>query len=128
MNKRPWSVTIIACLFLAAGVLGLAYHATEFKTSGPFRYDLVWVGLVRLAAIICAGFMLRGHNWARWGLLVWMACHVILSAFHSPTEVVVHSLLFAVIAYLLLRGQTTAYFRRACGQAAQTPNRTNEAS
>jgi hypothetical protein len=111
MNKRPRSVTVISWLFVAAGAIGLAYHATEFKAQRPFQYEVVWVCLVRLLAILCGVFMLRGRNWARWLLLVWIAYHVILSAFHSLSELVVHSLLFAVVAYFLLRPQASAYFR-----------------
>ncbi len=55
--------------------------------------------------------MLRGRNWARWLLLVWLAFHVILSAFHALFELVVHSLLFAVIAYSLFRPRVSAFFR-----------------
>jgi len=113
MKKRPLSITIISWLFVAAGVIGLAYHATEFKEDRRFEYDAVWVCLVRLLAILCGVFMLRGSNWARWLLLVWIAFHVVLSAFHSLTELVVHSLLFAVIGYFLFRPQASAYFRGA---------------
>src|SRR5437667_12744380 len=117
MKKRPLSITIISWLFLAAGVIGLAYHATEFKADRPFQYDVVWVCLVRVLAILCGAFMLRGSNWARWLLLVWIACHVVLSAFHSLFELVIHSLLFAVVAYFLFRPQASAYFRGARREA-----------
>ena len=56
--------------------------------------------------------MLRGFNWARWLLVVWIAYHVILSAFHSPFEAAVHGLLFVIVAYFLFRPQASAYFRR----------------
>src|SRR6266516_4043873 len=111
MNERPRSITVISWLFIAAGVIGLAYHATEFKADRPFQYDVVWVCLVRLLAILCGVFMLRGGNWARWLLLVWIAYHVVLSAFHSLFELVIHGLLFAVIAYFLLRPRASAYFQ-----------------
>jgi hypothetical protein len=113
MTKRPHSVTIISGLFVAVGLVGFVYHASDFKTTSPFQSELVWVCLVRLLAIICGVFMFRGRNWARWGLLGWMAYHVVLSAFHSLTELVLHSLLFAVIAYFLLRPHVSAYFRGA---------------
>ena len=121
MNKRPLSVTIIGCIFIAAGVIGFAYHVTEFKTLRPFEYDLVWVSLLRLLAILGGVFVLRGSNWARWLVLIWIAYHVILSAFHSAFELIVHGLLFAVIAYVLFRSQASRYFRSAGTGPAQTP-------
>jgi hypothetical protein len=110
MNKRPLSITVISLVFAAAGAIGLAYHLIEFKVQHPFQYDIVWVSLVRLTAIVCGVFMLRGSNWARWLTLVWMAYHVILSGFHSWHQSVVHGLLFAVFAYFLFRPQATEYF------------------
>src|SRR5439155_19405488 len=109
MNKRPRSITVISWIFVAAGVIGLAYHATEFKPDRPFQYDVVWVCLVRLIAILCGVFMLRGSNWARWLLVVWIAYHVVLSAFHSLSELMLHSLMSSVFAYFLLRPMASAY-------------------
>jgi len=117
MNKRPLSITVIGCLFIAAGLIGFAYHVTEFKR--PVEYEIVWVCLLRLLAILGGVFVLRGHNWARWLLLLWIAYHVILSAFHPLSELVVHSLLFAVVAYLLFRPKASAYFRGAGAEPAQ---------
>jgi len=125
MHKRPHSVTVISGLFLATGVVGLAYHLTEFKSQGPFQYELVWVCLVRLLAIICAVFMLRAGNWARWLLVIWIAYHVVLSAFHSPAELIIHSVLLAVVAYFLFRPSASAYFRGAKATSAQA-NRDSE--
>ena len=110
MNKRPLSVTVISCFFAAAGAVGIAYHLTEFKTLSPFPYDVLWVCLVRLLAVIGGVFMLRGHNWARWLTLAWIAYHVILSYFHSVQEVLIHALLLAVFAFFLFRPTATAYF------------------
>jgi hypothetical protein len=109
MNKRPLSVTVIGWMFVAAGVLGLAYHATEFKMR-PFASGVVWLSFLRLLAILGGVFVLRGKNWARWVLLAWIAFHVILSAFHALSQVVVHGLLFAVVGYVLFRRQASAYF------------------
>jgi hypothetical protein len=111
MNRRPHSVTAIGCIFVAAGVIGLAYHGAEYKAQLPFDYGVVWVLLVRLLAILGGVFLLRGSGWARWFLLIWIAYHVILSAFHSVFELITHSLLFAVIAYFLYRPRVSAYFR-----------------
>jgi hypothetical protein len=66
-GQRPLALTIISGLFVAAGSVGLAYHATEFAAVSPFPYDLVWVLLVRLFAVICGVSLWRGCSWARWG-------------------------------------------------------------
>jgi len=111
MSKRPLSVTVIGWLFVLAGVIGLAYHASDLVARRPFEYDLVLVSFVRLLAILCGVFLLRGSNWARWGLIIWMAYHVVLSGFHSVLELVMHSVLLALIAYFLFRPEVSAYFR-----------------
>jgi len=119
MNNRPTSVTVIGVIFLAAGIIGLAYHATEFKLHAPFEYDLVLVLVVRLIAVICAVFMLRAQNWARWLLVIWIAYHVILSAFHSTSQMIVHGLLLLVIIYFLFRRSASVYFRPSRTEAAE---------
>ena len=111
MNKRPHSVTAISLVFVAAGVIGLAYHLTGFKAWHPFQHDILWVFLVRLIAVVCGVYMLRGSNWARWLTVVWIAYHVILSGFHSLDELAAHSVLFAVSAYVLFRPEAMKYFR-----------------
>lgn len=121
MKGRPLSVTVIGWLFLVTGAVGLAYHATEFKFEGSFPYELVLVLSLRLLALVCGVFLLRGANWARWLALAWMGYHVVLSAFHPLFELAVHSLLLAAFAYFLLRPQASACFRRRRAQAAQAP-------
>jgi hypothetical protein len=113
MNKRPLSVTLIAWLFIATGVAGLAFHAAEFKALHPFPYDMLLVCLVRAIAIVSGVYMLRGGNWARWLAMVWLAFHAILGAFHSLHETIMHSLLLVAISYFLLRPKAKEYFRAA---------------
>lgn len=110
-TKRPPSVTAVAWLFITAGIIGFVYHTTRFSTRGLFDDDGAWVLFVRLLAIIGGGFMLRGADWARWLVLAWLAYHVILSVFHSRSETVVHVVLLAGIAYVLLRPEAASYFR-----------------
>jgi hypothetical protein len=112
-NKRPLAVTIIGWVYIVMGTIGFAYHLTEFKPQRPFQYDFVWVELVRLLAIVCGVYMLRGRNWARWLALVWMGYHVILSGFHSWFELAVHGLLCAAFGYFLFRPRAARYFRTA---------------
>ncbi len=83
MNQRPISVTVIACLYVATGAIGFAYHAGEFRGGQPVRFELSGIELIRIGAVVSGVFMLRGRNWARWLALVWMGYHVVLSAFHG---------------------------------------------
>ena len=101
LNPRPLPATVIACVYIVMGAVGFVYHLG----------DSVWVELLRLAAIVCGAFMLRGRNWARWLLILWMAYHVVLSAYHSVSELIMHTLLMVVIAYFLLRPKASVYFR-----------------
>jgi hypothetical protein len=112
--KRPISVTIVACVYLAVGTLALVYHFRQLLT---LQRDSVWVELTEFLAIVCGAFMLRGHNWARWLALAWIAFHVILSIFDSGHGLVVHGLLCAVIAWILFRPEASRYFR---SQAARS--------
>jgi hypothetical protein len=110
-KQRPLSVTIIGWLFIATGCVGLAYHGAEIRADHHSQNELVWILSLRLLAIVCGVFLLRGNNWARWLLLLWIAYHVVLSAFHTLFEVLVHLLFLAVIAYFLFRKQASQYFQ-----------------
>lgn len=111
MNKRPISVTIIGWLYLVMGVAGFAYHFTGLRVQHRFQSDILWVELIFLLAIASGAFMLRGQNWARWLAVAWMAFHVVLSIFHTLSELAIHSLLCAVLAYFLFRAAANRYFR-----------------
>jgi hypothetical protein len=105
---RPLSVTILACVYLAVGALGFAYH---FRGLLSLQRDIVWAELTEFLAIVAGASMLRGHNWARWLALAWIVFHVILSAFDRLHGLAVHSLLCAVIAWILFRPEAARYFR-----------------
>jgi hypothetical protein len=108
--RRPISVTILAGVYLAVGVLGFAFHFRELLAG---HHDAVGIELTEFLAILCGVFLLRGHNWARWLALAWIAFHVVLSAFHAIPELVIHAVFCAVIAWLLFRPEATRYFRGA---------------
>jgi hypothetical protein len=113
MNPRPVSVTIVACMYLAVGAIGLVYHFAEFTARHAFQYDMVWIELTQFVAILAGAFMLRRNDWARWIAVAWIGFHVILSAFHAFSELAIHCLLCAVICWCLFRPDATRYFRRA---------------
>lgn len=105
------AVTIIAWLFIAVGVMGLMYHSTELNFHGSFRVEPVWVLLVRMLAIIAGVFLLRGRNWARWLVVLWLGYHVGLSVLHTAAELVIHALFLAIITFFLFRPRVSSYFR-----------------
>lgn len=109
--SRPIAVTAIGILYIATGAFGLFVHLTEIHPGGQFASDAVWASLVSLVAAVCGVFMFRAQDWARWLALAWIGFHVVLSFFHSTREVIVHGLLFALLAWLLFRPGSNDYFR-----------------
>lgn len=105
-GKRPLSILILACLYVVAGAILFAYH---FPRSGAFHYEDIWIELTELLAFVAGVFMLRGHNWARWLAICWMAFHVAIS-YPVLREIAVHALLLAVIVWLLFQSRAGQYF------------------
>ena len=111
MKKRPISVAIVSLVLIASGVVGLAYHATEFNGFHPFQFDVLGVAIVRLLAIIAGIFMLLGKDWARWLAILWIAFHVIISFYHSLGQVATHAVVFLIFAFVLFRAPARTYFK-----------------
>jgi hypothetical protein len=109
-TKRPISITILAWLYIAVGVIGTAAHYLDFRTHKPLLNEIVWITALGAAAIVAGAFMLHGRNWARWLALAWMGFHVAISVLHPLRELIIHSVLFVLFAYLLLRREAKEYF------------------
>ncbi len=109
--NRPASVLVIGVIFIAAGVVGIIYHAPEIKFQAPIGYDIILGFVVRMLAIIGGIFVLLRRNWARWLLIAWLAYHVALSALHALPEVLAHALFLVVVTVLLFRPKTSVYFK-----------------
>jgi hypothetical protein len=107
--KRPIPVTIIGCLFILAGLVGLLYHLSE----SPLDHWIVLISIVRIIAVVGGVFLLFGQNWARWLMLAWLAFHVVVSAFHSLSEFMAHVVLLILFAYVLLGPPASKYFQSA---------------
>ena len=111
--QRPLSVTILSWAFIAAGAVGLVYHAAGLRSGAGDRLDdVVLVLVLRALAIIGGAFALRGANWGRWLLLLWMAYHVVISVGHLSFEVVAHAIVLVVVAVVYFRAPGSAWFRR----------------
>ena len=105
-NERPVSVLILSCLYIAVGIIGFAYYFPELIAN---QSDTVWIELTELLALLAGVFMVLGHNWARWLALAWMAFHIAIS-FPVLRQIAMHSMIFAIIAWLLLRPDAGRYF------------------
>ena len=107
-GPRPLSVTLIACLYLLVGALGLAVHFHEFLTRQP---DWGWIVLTEALAVLIGIFLLRGQNWARWLAIAWIAFHVGLSV-HGPVRaLILHTAFLALITWALFHAAARRYFR-----------------
>jgi len=115
MAKRPVSITIISWLLIATGGIALVGGfwppAQRLAELGEHPFELGPAQAVRLIGVIAGVFMLRGYNWARWLAVLWAAFHVGISIGHTPVELLVHSLLFAVVVFFVFRAPASAYFR-----------------
>jgi hypothetical protein len=115
-NPRPISITILACIYMAVGIIGFVYHFRQIVALQP---DSLWIALTEILAVVCGVFMLRGRNWARWLALAWIGFHVIVSAFNSTHEFLIHSLICALIAWILLHPTAARYFRSPTIQSGE---------
>jgi hypothetical protein len=106
LGKRPPSVLVLSCSYIAVGTIGFAYH---FPQPLAFHYEDVWIEGAELLAFVAGVFMLRGHNWARWLAAAWMAFHVAIS-FPVVRQIAIHSLFLAVIVWLLFQSRAERYF------------------
>lgn len=121
MNARPLSVAVIGSVFVVFGFVALIVSLLRLfsavSSAGLVESyvqrpaEFVFVSIVQLLAIVGGASALRGLNWARWLLVVWLGYHVLRSLFHPPLELVVHSLLLAAVAYFLFRPDAAAYFQ-----------------
>ena len=116
MKQRPLSITIISWLLIVFGAIALVaglwpiVHMNGGQRIADFEKHWM-VHLSRSAQIVAGVFMLYGHNWARWLLVVWLAFHVIVGALHSPFHFITHVLFFLAGLYFLFRPAASAYFR-----------------
>jgi hypothetical protein len=101
-------VLVLACLYMAVRAIGFAYH---FPRPPAFHHEDVWIEASELLAFVAGVFMLRGHNWARWLAAAWMAFHLVIS-FPVVRQIAIHSLLLAVIVWVLFQSRTREYFAR----------------
>jgi len=110
-TRRPIAATVVSWLMVGAGVFGLMRGLVGARTLWPIPTDLIWVVIVDLIGVVAGIFMLRGRNWARWLTLIWVGGHVVIVSIVMPQTILVHALIFGMIAYLMFRSDVLKYFR-----------------
>ena len=125
MKARPLSITIIGWLFMLFGCIALISGLLPFGGANTAQliaeFKMHWmVHLSRVAAVVSGLFMLRGHNWARWLLVAWIAFHIVVGALHGWLQLVTHVAIFSVILFFLFRRNASEYFGRSTVQRIPT--------
>jgi uncharacterized membrane protein HdeD (DUF308 family) len=118
MAQRPRSLTIISWLFIVFGAIALLSGVLPFGdiTLAQRIAELKghwYIHVSRILQIVSGVFMLYGRNWARWLLVLWIAFHIVISALHSVTFLLMHVVIFSVILYFIFRREASAYFSAA---------------
>jgi hypothetical protein len=112
MKGRPLPVIIVSILFIISGVAGIVYHLKEFFEPGAELYELLWIQLVRVLAIVCGILLLIPVNWARWLAIAWLMYHIVISALHSTPEMIAHIVFLLVVIVLLYMPESSVFFRK----------------
>ncbi len=118
---RPRMITVIGWGFIAIGCVtilkdivplilpGRAQALAELKA--VWFTDLLPAWTIRALAVVAGVGVLRGFNWARWLLVVWMGFHVGLSARGQLPDLIVHGALSVLVVYFLFRPRAAQYFK-----------------
>ena len=102
-RRRAPSIVAVGVLFLVLGVLDLWRGiAPMFGAASGLATDDMQVLAIGIAALVGGAFVLRGQNWARWLLAVWMLLHVVISVGH-PGQLIAHLVIFGFVTFLLFR-------------------------
>jgi hypothetical protein len=107
--KRPFAVVFLGWLFIAVGLFALLYHLL----TSSLDYWMILIALFEIGAIVAGVFLIKGRNWARWLLLLWIAFHVFASALNSLSASVPHLLLLVAVGYFLFTPPDSKYFGSA---------------
>jgi len=110
--KRPVPVIIVSILFILVGCIGFAYHVKELFDLKNNLYETIGILFLRILAAVCGVLLLFRINWSRWLAITWLIYHVIISAFHSTSEMIAHIVFLVLISVLLFLPVSSAYFKK----------------
>lgn len=111
MKKRPILVILLAVLLVVTGAGGLYFDIRGFTSLSADHYASLWIVIIHLLAVVAGVFLFRGHDWARWLAIAWMAFHVAISVGQPLQKLIGHALFLALFVYILFRADARAFFR-----------------
>jgi hypothetical protein len=111
MKKRPIPVIIVSVLFILVGCVGFAYHLNELSNSNISIYETILILLLRILAVVCGLLLLFRINSARWFAIAWLVYHVVISAFNSTSQMIVHIVFLVLVSVLLFLPISSRYFQ-----------------
>lgn len=112
MKKCPLPVLIVAIALLIAGVVGFFYHLKEFADPDQKLYVTVLVELLRIVAFVSGLLLLRANNLGRLLSIAWVLLHVVISAFNSLGETILHIVVLLIVCTLLFLPVSSNYFNK----------------
>ena len=107
-SKRPLSILLVACLYLAVGVAGFAAHFNELLAKD---HAALGIEALEVLGLVAGVFLIRGANWARWLATGWIALHVLISALNSTREMAMHAIICMGIVWILFSADAERFFR-----------------
>lgn len=109
--KPPRAVAGIAFLYVAVGVVACGGQLWPWITGPGLPADAGWILSIDGLALVLGVCLYRGHNWARWAAVAWIGGHVVGMAIYNRSQLAVHAVIFALIAYALLRADANRFFK-----------------
>lgn len=110
MKKFPLPILIVAILLMIAGVVGFFYHLQDFADANQNTTTIILVELLRIFAIIAGVLLLRANNKGKWLAIGWVLLHVVISAFNSVEQTIMHIGVMVVVCVLLFLPVSAKYF------------------
>ena len=114
-KKRPSFVLVIGVAFVAIGLFDIWLGVAPLtRKPAHLANDDLMVLSIGMIAVLGGIYALKGHDWARWLLAVWMALHVALSI-RQPYALLGHVVIFGLILAGLFYPAASTYFRQRAG-------------
>lgn len=119
MKKRPLPVTIVSFLFILVGCIGFAYHVKELFNPDKNLYETILILVLRILAAVFGLLLWYRINLARWLIILWLIYHIIIGAFNSMSQMLIHVVFLILVSILLFLPASSAFFQKTSKHASQ---------